>query len=166
MPEAPYKFCPLCGAALTENILDQQTRLQCSKDDCDFVHWNNPVPVVAAIVEFDGKVVLARNAEWPEKMFGLITGFLEQGETPEEGIVREVKEELDLESTIVAFVGTYSAFQSNQLILAYHLTANGSIRLSEELVEYKLIEKHKLKPWPFATGMAVKDWLEGQKNKI
>ncbi len=36
-----------------------------------------PIPVVAAIVELDGMVILARNRLWPEKMFGLVTGFLE-----------------------------------------------------------------------------------------
>ena len=67
---------------------------------CGYVHWNNPLPVVAAIVEYEGKILLARNAAWPEGMFALITGFLENGETPEEGIAREVLEETSLQAEI------------------------------------------------------------------
>jgi NADH pyrophosphatase NudC (nudix superfamily) len=55
---------------------------RCPDDTCGYAHWNNPLPVVAAIVELDGKILLARNAAWPEGMFALITGFLENGETP------------------------------------------------------------------------------------
>ncbi len=58
------------------------------------MHWDNPVPVVAAIVEHEGAVILARDRDWPEKMFRLVTGFLENDETPEQGVAREVKEEL------------------------------------------------------------------------
>jgi len=127
---------------------------------CGYVFWDNPLPVVAAIVEMDGKVVLARNKEWPEKMFGLITGFLEKGETPETAVKREVKEELGLDAEIMEFVGVYSFFERNQLIIAYQLSAAGEIKLGDELAEIKWIPVDKLKPWPFGTGHAVRDWLE------
>lgn len=64
---------------------------------CGWTHWNNPTPVLAAIVEVNGQVLLARNGAWPEKMFALITGFMEAGESPQEGIAREVKEETNLD---------------------------------------------------------------------
>jgi ADP-ribose pyrophosphatase YjhB (NUDIX family) len=127
------------------------------------VFWDNPLPVVAAIVEMDGNVLLARNKEWPEKMFGLITGFLEKGETPETAVKREVKEELGLDAEIMEFVGVYSFFERNQLILAYHLSAAGEMKLGDELAEVKSIPVGKLKPWPFGTGHAVRDWL-GRRN--
>ena len=47
----------------------------CAAPQCGFTHWNNPTPVLAAIVELDGKVLLARNAAWPEKMFRPHHGF-------------------------------------------------------------------------------------------
>jgi NADH pyrophosphatase NudC (nudix superfamily) len=47
----------------------------------------NPVPVVAALIEYQGKIVLARNAQWPEGMFSLVTGYLEKHETPEDAVV-------------------------------------------------------------------------------
>jgi NADH pyrophosphatase NudC (nudix superfamily) len=80
---------------------------------CGYVHWDNPVPVVAAIVEHEGAVILARNKEWPEKMYGLVTGFLEKDEAPEEGVKREVKEELGLDASAAYFVGLYPFARRN-----------------------------------------------------
>lgn len=126
------------------------------------MYWNNPVPVVAAIVEHDGEVVLARNAGWPQGWFALITGFLERNETPETGVLREVKEELDLTGEVVQFIGVYPFFERNELLLVYHIRATGTIRLNEELVEYKKLPAAEVRPWPRGTGVAVRDWLAQQ----
>jgi NAD+ diphosphatase len=92
-------------------------------------------------------------------MFGLVTGFLEKDETPEEGVRREVREELDLDPTGAHLVGLYPFAQRNELIIAYHVPATGTIRLNEELAAYRRIAPEKLRPWDFGTGPAVADWL-------
>ena len=159
------KFCPQCGGDLKPAEIDGWTRLGCSSETCDYVFWDNPTPVVAALVERDGIVVLVRNKEWPQKIYGLVTGFLEKNETPECGILREVKEELGLDGRIDDFVGCYSFFEMNQLILAYHVQVQGEIVLGAELAEFKLVPPEKLRPWEFGTGYAVKDWLEKRKAR-
>jgi NADH pyrophosphatase NudC (nudix superfamily) len=109
------------------------------------VHWDNPLPVVAAIVEHDGGVILARNKAWADpKMFGLITGFLEKGEAPEAAVAREVKEELSLDASAVHFVGLYPFERRNELIIAYHVPATGEVKLNEELADYRRIAPEKL----------------------
>lgn len=159
------KYCPLCGSELSPREIDGRTRLACTADACSYVFWDNPVPIVAAIVELQESVVLVRNKGWPEKMFGLVSGFLEKGETPEQAVLREVKEELDLEGSIAEFLGCYSFFEMNQLILAFHLKAEGSVSMSEEILEVKYVSLEKLKPWPFGTGHVVKDWIERRKKE-
>ena len=128
----------------------------------EFVHWNNPVPVVAAIVEYNDEVVLANNVAWPENMYALITGFLEKNESPEEAVVREVEEELALSSEVKAFIGTYTFYRMNQLILAYHVEATGDIVLNHELRAYKCVKKDDLTYWDAGTGHALRDWLQAQ----
>lgn len=123
------------------------------------MYWDNPTPVVAAIVELDGKVVLTRSKGWPEKWHGLVAGFLEKGETPEDSVLREVKEELGLDGQIVDFVGYYSFTLRNQLILAFHVQAEGEIILGEELESVKLVRPEEVRPWKLGTGPALKDWL-------
>jgi NAD+ diphosphatase len=154
-----FHYCPQCGKGLTKKMIDGRERLCCPADACGYVWWDNPLPIVAAIIEKDGNIILARNKEWPEKIFALITGFLEKGETPEAAVVREVKEELGLDAEIREQIGVYSFLERNQLIIAYYLTATGEMRLGDELAEIKMIPPQKLRPWPFGTGLAVRDWL-------
>lgn len=158
-----YRFCPRCAQALAAGEYGGAQRLGCA---CGFVHWDNPLPVVAAIVEHEGGVILARNKAWPDpKMFGLITGFLEKGETPADAVAREVKEELSLDAIGVHFVGLYPFERRNELIIAYHVPAKGEVRLNEELADYRRIAPEKLKPWDFGTGLALRDWLEARLGK-
>jgi NAD+ diphosphatase len=158
----PFKFCPHCAAPLRSADYGGLPRLACSQDRCNYVHWDNPTPVVAAVVEHEGKIVLARNRAWPEKMFALITGFLERNEVPHEAVLREVEEELGLKSQRASFIGHYGFERMNQLIIAFHVPAEGEIRLGEELVEWKYVEPAKARFWPAATGLALRDWLRSQ----
>lgn len=62
MPE--FKFCPSCAAPLVERTVQSAVRRVCSAQ-CGFTHYDNPTPVVAAVVEHNGMVVLAHNRAWP-----------------------------------------------------------------------------------------------------
>ena len=155
-----FKFCPRCGATLVSKEQHGKQRRLCEASGCGFVHWGNPVPVVAAIIEHEGQMLLARAKDWPEKMFALVTGFLEAGETPEAGVLREGKEETNLDGEVVSLVGVYPFEVRNELIIAFHVRTAGEVRLNEELAAYKLIPKEKLKAWPFGTGLAVQAWID------
>lgn len=153
------RFCLRCGSPLAERVIAGAMRIACSADGCGFVFWDNPLPVVAGLVEIDGRIVLARNRAWPEKMFGIITGFLERDETPEEAVAREVKEELDVDALAVSLIGVYPFQRKNEILIAYHVVAGGGITLNEELAEFRMVAPEKLKPWDFGTGLAIRDWL-------
>lgn len=144
-------------------MVDGKPHLKCPAQTCGYVFWDNPIPVVAAIVELQGNVILVRNKDWPPKLYGLVTGFLEKDETPEEGVLREVREELGLVGQVASFIGFYVFSEKNQLILAFHVRAAGEIVLGEELAEVRLILPERLRPWSFGTGPAVRDWLERSK---
>lgn len=158
------RFCPLCAEPLIDLPLAGRQRRVCADPQCAWVHWDNPLPVVAAIVEHvdsEGKILLARNQAWQDAFFGLITGFVERGESPEQAVAREVKEEVGLDVTATSLVGVYDFQRKNELIIAYHVRAQGEITLNEELCDYRLIAPEKLRPWNAGTGLAVRDWLAG-----
>ena len=164
---AVYRFCPRCATELAWLTQDEdggpKTRLRCPA--CGFTHWNNPTPVLAAVIECtdrEGQVLLARNAAWPGRFFGLITGFMEAGETPEQGICREVLEETALRVDALQLLGVWDFQRMNQVIIAYHATCRGAIRLSPELAEYKLIPPEQVKCWPQGTGQALAAWLRSR----
>jgi NADH pyrophosphatase NudC (nudix superfamily) len=159
-----FQFCPVCTAPLTQKSVQGEARTVCSAN-CGFIHYDNPTPVVAAIVEHNGMVVLAHNRAWPESMkafYALITGFLERGETPEQCALREVKEELDLDGTATTLIGVYAFEQMNQVIIAYHVPATGTITLNEELDDYRHVPFDECKTWPGGTGWALRDWLRSK----
>jgi NADH pyrophosphatase NudC (nudix superfamily) len=162
-----WTFCPHCATPLQmlfeEEDSGPKERLRCPA--CGFTHWNNPTPVLAAIIEYRGQVLLARNAAWPPKMFALITGFMEAGESPQEGIRREVKEETNLDITALDLVGVYDFQRMNQVIIAYHAVAEGEVRLSPELVDWRLYDLPQLKCWPAGTGYALADWLRSRGHE-
>lgn len=156
-------FCPVCAATLIERAdagEGGKIRLACPEDH--WTHWDNPLPVLAALVEVDGRILLARNAEWPEKTFALITGFMERGETPEQGVARELKEETNLDAIDIKLIGVYEFIRKNEVIIAYHVKASGEIRLSHELVECRLVAPEKLRPWRAGTGYAMADWMRAR----
>jgi NADH pyrophosphatase NudC (nudix superfamily) len=140
--------------------LDGVPRHACPDESCAYVQWENPVPVVAAVVEHEGAIILARNRAWPVPFYALITGFLEKTDpSPEEAIEREVMEELGLQAQGTHFIGHYAFARQNQIILAFHVPATGVITLNDELVDYKRIEPAKARYWPSSTGLALRDWL-------
>jgi NAD+ diphosphatase len=154
----PARFCSNCGAVLEPLPLSGRLRMACASG-CGHVEWGNPLPVVAALVEREGHIVLARNHAWAEGVFGLVTGFLEAGESPEAAVAREVAEELGLVTSGVSLIGVYPFERKNEIIIAFHVVTSGEIVLNEELAEYRLIAPEKLRPWDFGTGLAVRDWL-------
>jgi NADH pyrophosphatase NudC (nudix superfamily) len=139
--------------------------MKCPSAGCGYVHWDNPTPVVAALVEHEGSVVLVRSKGWPEKMYGIVAGFLESDETPEEAALRETREELGLDGRVAGFIGYYTFREMNQLILAFHVLGEGEIRLGDELADFRQVSPDRLRPWPIGTGPAVRDWLEGRKRR-
>lgn len=159
-----FRFCPQCANALApiSRMEDggEKTRMRCS--ECDYVHWNNPTPVLAAVVEVGGQILLARNAAWSGRMFALITGFMEAGETPQSGIAREIKEETNLETSALELIGVYEFVRQNQIIIAYHAVCTGEVVLSPELAEYRLYDPQNIKCWPAGTGYAMADWLKSR----
>jgi len=154
------RFCPVCATPLIERAdTGEAGKIRLACPDGHWTHWDNPLPVLAALVELDGQILLARNAAWPEKTFALITGFMERGETPEQGVARELKEETGLDALELSLIGVYEFIRKNEVILAYHVKAAGQVSLSPELAEYRLVAPEKLRPWPMGTGHAVADWL-------
>jgi NAD+ diphosphatase len=157
-----FNFCPKCAAPLTDTQVNGEARRGCS-GGCGFVHYDNPTPVIAAVVEHHGEIVLAHNRAWPWKnFFGLITGFLEKGESPEQCALREVKEELNLDGAPPTLIGAYAFERMNQVIIAYHVAATGEIALNEELDDYKHVPFDRCRYWPAGTGYALRDWLRAK----
>ena len=154
-PRSPFSYCPACS-----NRMVQIEIFKSECPSCGYTDWNNPTPVVACLVIHEDHAILARNQNWPEGMFSVISGFLEYQESPTECARRETLEELNLTAKTIKFIDSMIFKELNQLILGYAVYAEGTISCNEELVEIKRIPLAKLKSWDFGTGYLVKKFLE------
>jgi NAD+ diphosphatase len=84
-----HGFCAKCGAK-TE-MADQGYRRHC--DACGTDHFPRTDPVVIMVVKHGDRILLGRQASWPEGMLSALAGFMEPGETLEDAVRREVSEE-------------------------------------------------------------------------
>ena len=161
MSQRVYQFCPLSGHQLTTADRGGRARLICPENDCGFVHWDNPTPVVAAIVEHNDQIVLVRSIGRPAGWYGLVAGFLEPSEHPDDAVVREIDEEVGLTPGRCEFLGNYAFERLNQIIFVYHATVpNLKIRLGiDELEDFRIVPIDQLRPWSQGTGPALRDWL-------
>ena len=103
-----YRFCPICGSGLMLlfKANNEKARLSCSQ--CDFIHYANPKPCVCAVVIRTGKVLLTRRANKPFRdHWDFPGGFLEPDECPEDGLRREIDEELKIGIKILRVLGIY-----------------------------------------------------------
>jgi len=165
-----FVFCPRCAKPLADREMIEDggatMRRVCPDDVCGFVHYDNPTPAVGVLIEHDGDIVLARGAGWPEGFFALVTGYLEKNEDPIKGVMREVKEETNLDVVSTEIIGNYIFEKKNEVMLCYFAKCAGEIRLSPELADVKRYQPHELRPWPRATGFAVADWMKSRGLKV
>ena len=91
-----FRFCPQCGHALAPNpVLDEAHRQDCP--GCGSSHYQNSRPTASALIVRDGCILLGRRAIEPfQGMWDIPGGFLTPLEHPEDGVVREIREETQL----------------------------------------------------------------------
>ncbi len=162
------KYCPLCRSELGHRNIDGRTRLGCLAAGCRFVHWDNPIPVVASLVHMSDRYVLARNVTWPAGLFSFLTGFIESGEAPEAAATRETQDELGVRAGSTHFIGHFPLPQMNQLVIAYEVEATGELTFADEIAEVKLVSPAELAVVDFGplslTKEIVSSWLQ-QKSR-
>jgi len=104
----PHRFCPRCGEPLGTILRpgDSHPRQVCTA--CGRVHYRDSKPCAGVLTVRDGRLLLVRRSIEPFRGYWDIPGgFLEEGERPEAGAVREVQEETGLEVRLTRLFGFY-----------------------------------------------------------
>ena len=99
---AAHQFCPRCGAPTEPEQAGWIRR--CTRDGSEHYPRTDPA-VIVAVVDDQDRLLLGRNAQWPEGRFSVLAGFVEPGESFEAAVVREVQEEVGIVVTDVTFLG-------------------------------------------------------------
>lgn len=138
MPD--FHFCPLCGAALRRKP-DDPDRGRPACPTGHFVHYDNPAVTTFAFIRRGGRYLMLRRAVEPYTgAWDMPGGFVEAGESPEECIRREIREETGLEIEIERVIGAYTSQYGDgdrQTVDIGYLCAarDGELRLSDEKSE-------------------------------
>lgn len=114
------RFCPSCGGSLklARPEGDDRERHVCTA--CGMVHYRNPKIVVGAVCSWDDRILLCRRAIEPRAGYWTIpAGYLELGESAEEGARREAWEEARAEIEIDGLIAVYSVPRIEQVQLLY-----------------------------------------------
>ena len=110
-----HGFCAHCGTAT--QVFRAGWARRCPA--CAAEHFPRVDPVVIMIAEHDGRALLGRQAAWPAGRYSALAGFLEPGESVEEAVAREVREEAGVAVTSVRYVASQPwPFPHAQLMLA------------------------------------------------
>jgi 8-oxo-dGTP diphosphatase len=102
-----FVFCPFCGTRFEKKEGRKGPRNHCPI--CGFTQYKNPVPSVGAIPVKNGKVLLIKRGVAPAKGAWVFpTGFIDEGESPPQACLRELREETGLEGKIVRIIEAYA----------------------------------------------------------
>jgi ADP-ribose pyrophosphatase YjhB (NUDIX family) len=125
---------------------DTHERLICP--DCGFINYENPKIVVGAVALWEDRVLLCRRAIEPRiGYWTLPAGYLELGETPEAGALREAWEEARAKMEMRGLLAVYSVPRISQVQLIYLADlANADVSAGEESLEVQLFRWAEI-PW-------------------
>ncbi|MBF0119741.1 MAG: NUDIX hydrolase [Desulfobacterales bacterium] len=98
-------FCNFCGNKFIEKFLEGKKRLFC--ETCNDPLYENPVPATCTVLidEEERVLLVKRNVEPKKGYWCLPGGFMEIGEMPEQGALRELEEETGLDGQIELLLG-------------------------------------------------------------
>jgi ADP-ribose pyrophosphatase YjhB (NUDIX family) len=157
-----FKFCPRCASDKIN--VHMKNGIKC--DGCGYIYFHNMAAAVAAIIEIEGKVLLIRRAHEPKiGCFDLPGGFADYKESLENAVVREVKEECNLDIIDLRYFGsfpnTYNYCGVDYFTADVFFTCRPAdvttLALSDEATEYVLadIATFDLKTMAFVSMQAV-----------
>lgn len=121
---ASHRFCAACGAR--SQVSQAGWRRDCPA--CDTPHFPRTDPVVIMLVTHGDAVLLGRAPGWPERMYSVLAGFVEPGETAEAAVRREVAEEVGVAVGHVGYVASQPWPFPASLMLGFHARVEGAER--------------------------------------
>lgn len=157
-----HRYCGRCGTA-TEAAPGERA-MRCPS--CGLTAFPRLAPAIIVLIERDdGRALLARNVRFPTAMYSCLAGFVEPGETLEEAVRREVKEEVGVDLADVSYWGSQPWPFPHSLMLGFQAHYGGGEIVCDgsEIAEARWFARDELPMVPprmSIAGRLIEDWVQ------
>jgi NAD+ diphosphatase len=156
-----HQYCGVCGRP-TEDKTDERAKF-CPQ--CGLVNYPRLSPAIIVAVLKNNQILLARNKRFKLPFYSVLAGFVEPGETLEECVQREIREEVGLTVKNIRYFGSQPWPFPNSLMIAFIANyANGEITIDgSEIIDAAWFSKDTLPQIPPSISIARQliDWFTG-----
>lgn len=142
------KYCGCCGASMAESRIER--KMECSH--CGNMVYPKISPVIMVGIYCKDYLLVTKYADREYSGYSLVAGFVEIGETLEEAVKREVKEEVGLQIDSIVYFNSQPWGLSSSLMVGFWATAKKDCEIqidTNELSEAKWVHKSEL---PFCSS--------------
>ena len=147
-PNTDFEYCPQCAGRLNRRGVKagEPPRLVCVS--CRFILYENPNVAAGTICRLEGGIVLLKRGIEPGYGKWVFPGgFIDRGESVEDGAVRETREEVNLEVRIESLLNVYSYPHHPIVVIVYTAEImGGDLKAGDESLEVSLFSPRKI-PW-------------------
>jgi len=154
-----HKFCGRCGIPMELQKLERAKKCP----QCGLLSFPRLAPAIIVLIERDDRLLMARSRRFAPGVYSVLAGFVEPGESIEEAVVREVKEEVGLSVKDLRYFGSQPWPFPHSLMIGFTAThAGGEISIDEtELEDAGWFTVDQLPPLPGKISIARKliDWF-------
>lgn len=164
-----HRFCGLCGAPTRSTQAGHV--LVCTDESCGAESFPRTDPAVIMLVVDGDRCLLGRQASWPQGIFSTLAGFVEPGESLEDAVRREVREETGIETGLCRYSSSQPWPFPSSLMLGFHAEyARGEVQVDGDELEdarwftrQEILDRTVRLPPPLSIARRlVDDWLRGE----
>jgi NAD+ diphosphatase len=161
-----HQFCGQCGTPTKTSSVERAKECPI----CGLLHFPRLSPAIIVLVERGHELLLARSRHFLPAMYSVLAGFVEPGETLEEAVVREVKEEVGLTVKEIKYFGSQPWPFPHSLMIGFTAKyASGEISLQDpEIEDAGWFTADNLPTIPGKISIARKliDWFVERQKKL
>jgi NAD+ diphosphatase len=154
-----HQFCSRCGIRVRTHPTERAK--ECPQ--CGLLHFPRLAPAIIVLVERGHEMLLARSRRFPTVMYSTLAGFVEPGETLEQAVAREVKEETGILIKDIRYFGSQPWPFPHSLMIGFTAAyEGGEITLEdEENIDARWVSADQLPALPGKISIARKliDWF-------
>jgi len=156
-------FCSICGSKNIFNLKEGAFDCSCN----NLPKYPSISPCIITLIHDRNRILLGRSKFFPSNMYSTLAGFIEAGENAEEALVREVKEEVNVDVSNIRYHSSQSWPFPAQLMLGYLCKYDaGEIFLNDEELEdarwFDVNDLPIIPPDTSISGQLIRSYIEGR----